>query len=233
MTRTGRSALGAVLVFAAALLAFVPGIGTREIWTRDEARTALVIRAMLETGEWSLVRMPGGVPARNRPSTLPVVITASVWLLAIGLVAAGFERRGIRAAAVVTLALGVVATLVGLELSVRVPFDNRLYPVREAAKQLEAHIPPEAAVGYLDAHRAISLAVYLSRPLKHLPAPKTGQGSDASSHAGLRGAARSRLPESRAAVVPRARGRGRDPRHELRPGAPTRTGVLLTGESCN
>jgi 4-amino-4-deoxy-L-arabinose transferase-like glycosyltransferase len=56
----GRSALGAVLVFAAgavlvfaaaALLAFVPGIGTREIWTRDEARTALVMREMLETGE--------------------------------------------------------------------------------------------------------------------------------------------------------------------------------------
>jgi hypothetical protein len=76
VTRTGRSALGAALVFAAALLAFVPGIGTREIWTRDEA-----------------------------------------------------------------------------------------------AKRPEAHIPPEAAVGYLDAHRVISLAVYLSRPLKHLPAP--------------------------------------------------------------
>jgi 4-amino-4-deoxy-L-arabinose transferase-like glycosyltransferase len=67
VTRTGRSALGAVLVFAAALLAFVPGIRTRVIWTRDEARTALVIRKILETGEWSLTRMPGGVPSKKPP----------------------------------------------------------------------------------------------------------------------------------------------------------------------
>jgi 4-amino-4-deoxy-L-arabinose transferase-like glycosyltransferase len=60
-----------VLVFAAALLAFVQGIGTREIWTRDEARTALVIRAMLETGEWSLARMPGGVPSTKPPPLRP------------------------------------------------------------------------------------------------------------------------------------------------------------------
>jgi hypothetical protein len=120
---------------------------------------------------WPTIRLFHGEVVH---APLPVVIAASAGLLAIGLVAACFERRGIRAAAVVTLTLGIVATLVGLELGVRVPFDNRLYPIREAAKQLEAHIPPEAAVGYLDAHRAISLAVYLSRPLKHLPAPKRG-----------------------------------------------------------
>src|SRR4029453_5663569 len=66
-TRTGPSALGAVLVFAPRLLAFAPGLRTRVIWTRDEGRTALVIRKILETGEWSLTRMPGGVPSKKPP----------------------------------------------------------------------------------------------------------------------------------------------------------------------
>jgi hypothetical protein len=183
LTRTAplRPAFCAVLVFAAALLALLAAWS----WETAEGRERRLLSVPLGLGVaaaiagawlfalWPAIRLFHG-EAVHAP--LPVVIAAaSAGLLAIGLVAAGFERRGIRAAAVVTLTLGVVATLVGLELGGRVPFDNRLYPIREAAKQLEAHIPPEAAVGYLDAHRVISLAVYLSRPLKHLPAPKRGK----------------------------------------------------------
>ena len=59
--------LGATLVFVVALLAFVPGIGRRDIWTRDEARTALVVQEMLATGDWSIARMPGGVHGKKPP----------------------------------------------------------------------------------------------------------------------------------------------------------------------
>src|SRR5262245_40886214 len=59
--------VGATLVFVVAMLAFVPGIGRREIWTRDEARTALVVREMLTTGDWSLARMPGGIHGKKPP----------------------------------------------------------------------------------------------------------------------------------------------------------------------
>src|SRR5262245_36154841 len=59
--------LGATLVFAVAMLAFVPGIGQREIWTRDEARTALVVREMLASGDWSIARMPGRVHGKKPP----------------------------------------------------------------------------------------------------------------------------------------------------------------------
>ena len=61
--------LGATLVFVVTLLAFVPGIGRREIWTRDEARTALVVQEMLATGDWSIARMPGGVHGKKPPLT--------------------------------------------------------------------------------------------------------------------------------------------------------------------
>ena len=59
--------VGATLVFVVAMLAFVPGIGRREIWTRDEARTALVVREMLATGDWSIARMPGGIHGKKPP----------------------------------------------------------------------------------------------------------------------------------------------------------------------
>src|SRR5262245_35469329 len=59
--------LGATLVFVVAMLAFVPGIGQREIWTRDEARTALVVREMLASGDWSIARLPGRVHGKKPP----------------------------------------------------------------------------------------------------------------------------------------------------------------------
>jgi 4-amino-4-deoxy-L-arabinose transferase-like glycosyltransferase len=62
-------ALGAVVVFAVGLSAFLPGIGTQEIWSKDEARTALVVKGMLATGDWSLPRVPGGAYVESLPST--------------------------------------------------------------------------------------------------------------------------------------------------------------------
>lgn len=56
-----------VVVFAAALSVFVPWIGTQEIWSKDEARTALVVKEMLASGDWSLPRVPGGAYGRKPP----------------------------------------------------------------------------------------------------------------------------------------------------------------------
>ena len=62
-----RPGLAAALVFAAALAAFLPGIGAQEIWTKDEARTALIVKEMRASGDWSLPRVPGGDYGRKPP----------------------------------------------------------------------------------------------------------------------------------------------------------------------
>jgi 4-amino-4-deoxy-L-arabinose transferase-like glycosyltransferase len=62
-----RSGLTAVVVFVVALAAFLPWIGSQEIWSKDEARTALVVREMLDSGDWLLPRVPGGVHSRKPP----------------------------------------------------------------------------------------------------------------------------------------------------------------------
>jgi 4-amino-4-deoxy-L-arabinose transferase-like glycosyltransferase len=62
-----RSALAATAVFLVALAAFLPWIGAQEIWSKDEARTALVVKEMLDSGDWSLPRVPGGVHSRKPP----------------------------------------------------------------------------------------------------------------------------------------------------------------------
>src|SRR5262245_3673956 len=62
-----RLGLTAAVVFAVALTAFLPWIGSQEIWSKDEARTALVVREMLDSGDWSLPRVPGGVHSRKPP----------------------------------------------------------------------------------------------------------------------------------------------------------------------
>lgn len=63
----GRPLVTAVAVFAGALLCFLPGIGSQEVWTLDEARTALVVREMLTTGDWALPRVAGGIHSRKPP----------------------------------------------------------------------------------------------------------------------------------------------------------------------
>jgi 4-amino-4-deoxy-L-arabinose transferase-like glycosyltransferase len=55
------------IVFVAALSTSIPWIGTQEIWSKDEARTALIVKEMLESGDWSLPRVPGGAYGRKPP----------------------------------------------------------------------------------------------------------------------------------------------------------------------
>jgi 4-amino-4-deoxy-L-arabinose transferase-like glycosyltransferase len=100
--------LGATLVFAVAMLAFVPGIGQREIWTRDEARTALVVREMLASNDWSIARLPGRVHGKKPP--------LYHWLTAVA------SRRGLDEttlrlpAAVAASGTAVVVYLLGAQL---------------------------------------------------------------------------------------------------------------------
>jgi len=60
-------ALSAVGVFVLALAFYLPGIGAQEVWSKDEARTALIVREMLTSGQWSLPRVPGASYARKPP----------------------------------------------------------------------------------------------------------------------------------------------------------------------
>jgi 4-amino-4-deoxy-L-arabinose transferase-like glycosyltransferase len=66
-TKRHRPHLAAIAVFVLALGAFLPWIGAQEIWSKDEARTALVVKEMLRTGDWSLPRVPGGEYSRKPP----------------------------------------------------------------------------------------------------------------------------------------------------------------------
>jgi hypothetical protein len=78
------------------------------------------------------------------------------------------ERRRRSAAAMVILAMGAVATILWLDVAVRTPFYNQVYPIRAAVKRLEARLPPGAEVGYVEANRVTALAAQLSRPLRQL-----------------------------------------------------------------
>ncbi len=54
-------------------MAFLPGLGTQHVWSRDEARPALVAKEMLATGEWAVPHIGGRVyPAK--PPLFPWVV---------------------------------------------------------------------------------------------------------------------------------------------------------------
>ena len=59
-----RSVVG---VFVTALAFYLPGIGAQEIWSKDEARTALIVREMITNAQWSLPRVPGASYGRKPP----------------------------------------------------------------------------------------------------------------------------------------------------------------------
>jgi 4-amino-4-deoxy-L-arabinose transferase-like glycosyltransferase len=101
------------------------------------------------------------------PRTVGLVCGSA--LLVLGLAALHFGRRGRPLTVVVLLALGAIVTLVTLDAGARVPFYNRLYPIRASARHLERHIPPGAEVGFTEAQRDTALAVQLARPLRQLP----------------------------------------------------------------
>jgi Dolichyl-phosphate-mannose-protein mannosyltransferase len=89
----------AIVFFVVALGVFIPWIGVQEIWSKDEARTALIVREMLTTGDWSLPRLPGGAFSKKPP--------LYHWLAAL-VAATGLDARALRLPAAVAAA-GTVA----------------------------------------------------------------------------------------------------------------------------
>jgi hypothetical protein len=106
------------------------------------------------------------------PPRVGLIISAV--LLATGLMALAWRRRGWWPARAIVLAGGVVVTLLALDLGVRVPFYNRLYPVRALVTRLERQIPADAEVAFIDDQRSTALAVYVSRPMRQVLAPAAG-----------------------------------------------------------
>ena len=105
--------------------------------------------------------------ALSVPSGLGLGVSAV--LLAVGLLALAFRRRGWWTATAIVVAGGVMATLFAIDLGVRTPFYNRLHPEHAVVTRLEARIPLGAEVAFVDHERLTALAVYLSRPIRQVP----------------------------------------------------------------
>src|SRR5262245_30428751 len=98
-------------VFVAALCVFLPWIGAQEIWSKDEARTALVVKEMLATGDWSLPRVPGGDHSRKPP--------LYHWLTALG-ARRGLDETTLRlTAAMAAAGTAALTYLIGTSLATR------------------------------------------------------------------------------------------------------------------
>ena len=54
-------------VFLVALLTILPGLGTQNVWSRDEARPALAARDMLSTGRWMIPHVGGRIDTQKPP----------------------------------------------------------------------------------------------------------------------------------------------------------------------
>jgi 4-amino-4-deoxy-L-arabinose transferase-like glycosyltransferase len=97
-------------VFLASLIAFLPGLGGQYVWSRDEARPALVAREMLAAGHWAIPHI-GGRPYTAKPPLFPAVVAlvsprgVSEWSLRI--------PSAVAAAATVALTYTVGAYLLG------------------------------------------------------------------------------------------------------------------------
>ncbi len=57
----------ALAIFVLVLLALLPRLGAQQIWSREEARPALVAREMRATGEWAVPHIGGRVYAAKPP----------------------------------------------------------------------------------------------------------------------------------------------------------------------
>lgn len=104
----GRIAAAVALVV---LVAFLPGLAAAPVWSKDEARPALVAREMRETGHW-LIPHIGGRPYPDKPPLFP-------WLVALASVR-GVTEWSLRLWSVAAAAATVAATfLIGTRLAGR------------------------------------------------------------------------------------------------------------------
>jgi 4-amino-4-deoxy-L-arabinose transferase-like glycosyltransferase len=135
------------------------------------------IATVIATGIVAAVR-PLVLRFHDDPFQLPASIglAASSVLLLAGVVAFWLERRRRSVAALVTVAVGVVTTLLVFDVGARTPFYNGLYPIHATVQRLESRIPEGAEVGYTEAKRVTALAVYLARPLRQLPPAAITEG---------------------------------------------------------
>jgi hypothetical protein len=60
-------------VFLGALIAILPGLGAQNVWSRDEARPALVAKEMLATGQWAVPHI-GGRIYTAKPPLFPAIV---------------------------------------------------------------------------------------------------------------------------------------------------------------
>jgi len=60
-------------VFLVALSAILPDLGAQNIWSRDEARPALVAKEMLATGQWAVPHIGGQIYAA-KPPLFPAIV---------------------------------------------------------------------------------------------------------------------------------------------------------------
>jgi 4-amino-4-deoxy-L-arabinose transferase-like glycosyltransferase len=98
----------------------------------------------------------------------PIALAIGGVILVAAVAAFQLERRRRSAAAMAILAVGAVATLLWLEVGMRTPFYNQVYPIRATATRLEARVPPGAEVGYTESNRVTALAAQIARPLRQL-----------------------------------------------------------------
>jgi 4-amino-4-deoxy-L-arabinose transferase-like glycosyltransferase len=100
--------LKALALFALVALALLPGLGAQHIWSKDEARPALVVREMLATGDWAIPHIGGRVYVEKPP--------LFAWLVA-GLSGGGVTSWSLRLPSVVAAAGAVAVTfLLGTRL---------------------------------------------------------------------------------------------------------------------
>jgi 4-amino-4-deoxy-L-arabinose transferase-like glycosyltransferase len=66
-----------LLLALAAAIAFLPGLGRRDVWNPDEARYAEVAREMRDAGSWALPRLNGAVYTQKPPLFFWLIDTAA------------------------------------------------------------------------------------------------------------------------------------------------------------
>jgi 4-amino-4-deoxy-L-arabinose transferase-like glycosyltransferase len=66
-------------VFVVALLAYLPGLDTQYVWTKDEARPGLAAKEMVTDGQWAIPHFGGRLYVEKAPLFPWLVALASSW----------------------------------------------------------------------------------------------------------------------------------------------------------